>query len=74
MNRTEKRITIVFRGSVTLKDWLIDATIGKLNPEEVRAFAGTKPKLHKGFCSELINSFIMLCRNAMILLSHCCTC
>lgn len=52
LNRSEKRITVVFRGSVSLKDWITDANMSKVNPEEVKAFAGESVFMHEGFCGE----------------------
>jgi len=53
-NRSEKRITVVFRGSVSLKDWITDANMSKVNPEEVKAFAGESVFMHEGFCEYLL--------------------
>jgi hypothetical protein len=53
-NRSQKRFTITFRGSVSTKDWAIDASIGKVSPEFIQKFAGKKVKFHKGFASYLL--------------------
>ena len=50
--RSQKRFTITFRGSVSTKDWAIDASIGKISPEFIQKFAGKKVKFHKGFASK----------------------
>ncbi len=52
VNKTEKRITVVFRGSVNIKDFIVDAGIIKTNPEEIKEFAGKKIKTHRGISSK----------------------
>lgn len=60
VNRTEKRVTIVFRGSVTLKDWMIDLSMSSTAPKDLQ-FARTKSlvsddvRVHSGFASYLFD-------------------
>jgi len=53
VNRTQKRMTVVFRGSVSLKDFLIDANGHKVTPELVEEFATKGTKIHAGFTKYL---------------------
>ncbi len=48
LDRTEKRVTVIFRGSANLKDFVVDAGIIKHNPVEVVEFSGPKTNLHGG--------------------------
>lgn len=54
INRTEERITVVFRGSVVLKDWFVDLNFRKTTPDQVKAFTDKKVLLHDGFSDYLL--------------------
>ena len=54
LNRTEKRVTVVFRGSVSVKDWLVDLSALKTTPDEIKEFGGRRVDIHAGFSSELL--------------------
>ncbi len=49
VNRSRKRVVVVFRGSVVLKDFIIDAKIIKKTPSQIKQFAGRKVDGHRGF-------------------------
>ncbi len=53
VNSTEKCITVVFRGSATSKDWLMNSTrFAKISSEESADSAnGRDMRVHKGFVS-----------------------
>jgi len=53
VNRTEKRLTLVFRGSANTKDWIVDASGLKKTPSEVKEFAGGSVNVHMGFSNYL---------------------
>lgn len=56
VNRSEKRIVVVFRGSVNDKDWKVNLTGLRTCPQMVKDFSGDKfPQLHRGFTGYLIN-------------------
>lgn len=55
VNRTEKRITVVFRGSVTTNDWLVDFRFFKTTPNIVKEFTDRDPLIHKGFSDYLLS-------------------
>ena len=53
VNRTEKRITLVFRGSVTGgKDWSTNFKATTRRVPEIQDFAGEKPKIHNGYAGK----------------------
>ncbi len=52
INKTEKRITVVFRGSVTLKDWIIDLSAVKKTPAIIEEFSSADVDIHSGFARE----------------------
>lgn len=57
VNRTAKRITCVFRGSVWGNaDWPTNLNIWKSNPEILKEFAGEKLGVHRGFANYLFNT------------------
>lgn len=59
VNRTDKRITVVFRGSVTKKDFLVDLRLFKTTPDIVKEFTNRNPLMHKGFSDYLFSeSFV----------------
>lgn len=63
INKTEKRITVVFRGSVTLKDWIVDLSGVKKTPEIIEEFSSKDVDIHCGFageCSELLTKMTFL--------------
>jgi hypothetical protein len=50
INRTEKRITVVFRGSVSAKDWVVDLSSAKVCPPIIEEFGkDTNTWVHSGF-------------------------
>ncbi len=50
LNRTEKRVTVCFRGSVSLKDWVVDLSGTKRKPAIIKEFADdTGTETHSGF-------------------------
>jgi len=53
INKTEKRITVVFRGSVTLKDWIVDLSGVKKTPEIIEEFSSKDVDIHCGFAGYL---------------------
>lgn len=53
VNRSEERVTVVFRGSVTIKDFFIDAMCFQTNPEEIKTFETGGTKVHSGFVKYL---------------------
>jgi predicted lipase len=64
IHRSDKRITIVFRGSVTSKDWIIDLNACSTQPEELNRFArekggllndGEEINIHSGFAKYLFD-------------------
>jgi hypothetical protein len=54
VNKTEKRIVCVFRGSMTGSDWLTNLTATQSNPDITKEFA-PKAGLHSGFANYLFN-------------------
>jgi hypothetical protein len=58
VNRTERKIFVVFRGSVSLKDWLIDGLgiISRSKPEIIQDWAKEGVKLHGGFSKYLFGA------------------
>ena len=60
LNKTEKRITVVFRGSVSVKDWIKDLSFVKTNPDPINEFAGDKVGIHTGFSGKYY-SIALLC-------------
>ena len=56
INKAEKRVTVVFRGSVTPMDLIMDASIYKKTPEKVKEFCSRLVNLHGGFSSEYIST------------------
>lgn len=55
--RTEKRFTVTFRGSVSTKDWMIDASIRKTTPDMIKSFAGEDVEFHRGFVCKCNQKF-----------------
>jgi len=54
LNRTEKRVTVCFRGSVSLKDWVVDLSGTKRKPAIIKEFADdTGTETHTGFSGYL---------------------
>jgi len=53
VNRTQERVTVVFRGSVSIKDLIIDANGGKVVPELIGDFATKGVEVHAGFSEYL---------------------
>lgn len=52
VNRTEKRITLVFRGSVFGgKDWSTNFNATTRRVPEIQDFAGEKPQVHNGYAA-----------------------
>lgn len=51
--RTNKRITICFRGSVGGKDWATNLNFLYITPECIRTACGDDVKIHKGFAGEI---------------------
>lgn len=56
INPKEERITVVFRGSVTLFDWLMDASLIKVTPEEIEEFSSSSVGVHAGFANYLFGN------------------
>jgi hypothetical protein len=57
INKTQKRITVVFRGSVSLKDWIVDLSFSKRTPDVIEEFSSEDVDIHGGFagkCFELL--------------------
>jgi hypothetical protein len=53
INRTEKRITLVFRGSVTgNKDWPTNLRATTKRVPDITQFAGDKTQVHTGYAGE----------------------
>ena len=42
---------IIFRGSVVLKDWLMDVNFSKTSPDQIKEFA-ENVEVHQGFSGE----------------------
>jgi len=53
VNKTEERVTVVFRGSANTKDFIIDAAGLKKTPPEIKEFAGGDVNIHMGFSNYL---------------------
>ncbi len=54
INRTEKRVTVVFRGSVSAKDWVVDLSSAQVTPDIIKEFGkDTNTKIHTGFSGTL---------------------
>jgi len=53
LNRNERRVTVVFRGSVTSRDWIQNFEFWGVLPDEVKGFAKEGTKMHRGFCDYL---------------------
>jgi hypothetical protein len=53
INKTEKRITVVFRGSVSLKDWIVDLSSAKQTPDIIQEFSSEDVDVHSGFAGYL---------------------
>jgi hypothetical protein len=68
VNKTEKRITVVFRGSVSLKDWIVDLSMVKKTPNVIEEFSSQDVDIHSGFVGEC---FELLTRGPSPLLSFC---
>jgi hypothetical protein len=68
INKTEKRITVVFRGSVTLKDWIVDLSAAKKTPNIIKEFSSEDVDIHSGFVGEC---FELLTRGPSSLISSC---
>ena len=66
INRTEKRVTVVFRGSVSLKDWVVDLSMSKVNPDVIKEFGGSDVFIHSGFAGK---ETVICCFFVPILLS-----
>lgn len=59
VNRKSKRITVVFRGSVTPKDWLVDLRFFSSTPKIIQDFTGDGSiKIHKGFSGYLLDDTV----------------
>lgn len=54
VNRTQKRVAVVFRGSVVFKDWLIDLDFSKTTPHQVKSFTDKEVLMHDGFTDYLL--------------------
>jgi len=53
VNRTERRVVVVFRGSITLKDFLVDFRFSFKRPELMDGITDRKDvKLHRGFSGD----------------------
>ena len=52
-HRTDKRITVAFRGSNNTKDWLQNLNIFDRTPAEIKEFAGNEVDVHAGFSNYL---------------------
>ena len=55
--RTEKRIVVVFRGSVTPKDYAVDANFTFHCPAEIKSFTDRKVEIHSGFSGTFGRNF-----------------
>ena len=54
-NSTDKMIAVVFRGSVNLKDWLMDMNFGKAVASDiVKEFTREDVRMHAGFTGEML--------------------
>lgn len=53
VNRTQKRITVVFRGSVSPKDFMVDLSMQTVIPELIEEFAPKETQIHVGFAKYL---------------------
>mmetsp|Transcript_10127 Transcript_10127/g.14858 ORF Transcript_10127/g.14858 Transcript_10127/m.14858 type:complete len:461 (+) Transcript_10127:288-1670(+) len=54
VNRTEKRVAVCFRGSVSMKDWVVDLSGTKSKPEQIKEFTNdTGAEIHTGFSEYL---------------------
>lgn len=56
VNRTDKRITVAFRGSNNLKDWIQNIQVGDKIPAEIKEFAGNDVNVHAGFSDYLFKN------------------
>jgi len=70
VNRTRKRVVLVFRGSAVLKDFIVDASFFKMTPPQIMEFAGAEVDIHTGFSNYLFgqtqdefgkNKFTQIC-------------
>ena len=61
LNKTEKRITVVFRGRVSVKDWIKDLSFVKTNPDPINEFAGDKVGIHTGFSGKYHSIALFVC-------------
>ena len=61
LNKTEKRITVLFRGSVSVKDWIEDLSFVKTNPNPINEFAGDKVGIHTGFSGKYHSITLFVC-------------
>lgn len=55
VNRSDKRITVVFRGSVNARDWLQNAKFTRKKTPEISEFADDDAKMHTGFTNYLFS-------------------
>jgi len=53
VDRSRKRVVVVFRGSAALKDFIVDARIIKKTTPQIEEFAGRKVDVHRGFSNYL---------------------
>lgn len=53
VNRTQKRITVVFRGSVSPKDFFVDLSMQMVTPDLIDDFASKETQIHVGFAEYL---------------------
>jgi len=53
VNRTQKRVTVIFRGSASLKDWLIDGSLRKRSSLTLQDLSKDKIRVHRGFAKYL---------------------
>jgi len=53
VNRTDKRITVVFRGSDSKRDWFQNLQVFGKTPAEIKEFAGNEVDVHAGFSNYL---------------------
>jgi len=56
VNRTDKRITVAFRGSNNLKDWIQNIQVCDKIPAEIKEFAGDDVDVHAGFSDYLFKN------------------
>lgn len=55
LNKTRKRIIVVFRGSVTITDWKKNLLLHQVSTKFIRSFAGKGTKIHSGYSNYLLD-------------------